>query len=198
MKGRRLAFIAIVLLQIGFLVFMIAGKQYTLASGEKILLKTQPIDPRSLFSGDYVRLAYEISQIDLSKVETDIDYSKDGRYLENRRERIKASSRVYVKLSKKPGDEYWTPVSVTLKKPETGPGEVFIKGKRHYIDARGDTHVMMVSYGIETFYVPEGRGLEIERKINAEDTTFVEVSIDRSGNAVITDLIQDGKPVRFD
>lgn len=203
---RRIIFIVIVLLQIAFLIFMIAGKQYTIAAGQKILLKTAPVDPRSLFSGDYVVLSYDISRIDLNKVKTDIDSSAQRYNYQNRRNRIKASNTVYVKLSKKPGEEYWTPDSVTREKPVVKAGEVFVKGRENYIDMVDKVPVIRISYDFETFYVPEGKGYEIEKNMNNwqsedaehDESTIVELSVDRGGGAVITNLIQYGKPVKFD
>jgi hypothetical protein len=42
-----------------------SGEQWTLETGVPVLLETQPIDPRSLFRGDYVRLNYTVSDLDL-------------------------------------------------------------------------------------------------------------------------------------
>jgi uncharacterized membrane-anchored protein len=59
----RLKFIVIVLLQVVLLVGMIGYRQHWLSSGEKILLRTVPVDPRDIFRGDYVNLNYEISTL---------------------------------------------------------------------------------------------------------------------------------------
>jgi len=45
------------------LVSMVAKKQYTLNTGALVVLKTTPVDPRSLFRGDYVRLNYDINRL---------------------------------------------------------------------------------------------------------------------------------------
>ena len=58
----------LVLVQIGALVAMIANKQWTLNTGTPVLLQTAPVDPRSLFMGDYARLAYSISQLPLDEI----------------------------------------------------------------------------------------------------------------------------------
>lgn len=39
----------------------VADKEKTLASGELILLRLAPVDPRSLMQGDYMRLNYDIT-----------------------------------------------------------------------------------------------------------------------------------------
>ena len=45
------------------LVGMIGVQQYTLNEGTPVLLETEPIDPRSLFRGDFVILNYAISDL---------------------------------------------------------------------------------------------------------------------------------------
>ena len=50
-----------VVIQTGVLVAMVAMKQWTLTTGTPVVLETKPVDPRSLFRGDYVRLNYAIS-----------------------------------------------------------------------------------------------------------------------------------------
>ena len=50
---------AVAVLQVGFLSWMIAGRAAVLRDGAEVLLKVQPIDPRDLLRGDYVRLGYD-------------------------------------------------------------------------------------------------------------------------------------------
>ena len=58
MKRYRIPLLAlVVLLQTAALVGMVAIKQRTLITGTPVLLKTEPVDPRSLFRGDYVILS---------------------------------------------------------------------------------------------------------------------------------------------
>ena len=57
----RLAFGAIVLAQVLLLIGVISQREYSLRHGTEVILQTRPIDPRSLFQGDYAILAYEIS-----------------------------------------------------------------------------------------------------------------------------------------
>ena len=61
----RWKFAFFVLLQVALLVGIIAYRQYWVATGEKILLRTAPVDPRDIFRGDYVSLRYDISTLDL-------------------------------------------------------------------------------------------------------------------------------------
>ena len=65
MTARRSILLAVLVaaLQVGFLGWMIAGRAAILRDGAEALLKVEPIDPRDLLRGDYVRLGYEISRI---------------------------------------------------------------------------------------------------------------------------------------
>ena len=54
----------VILLQIVVLGSEYLGAIYPLWTGEEIKLKTTPVDPRSLFRGNYARLRYGISTIE--------------------------------------------------------------------------------------------------------------------------------------
>ncbi|MCX7923798.1 MAG: GDYXXLXY domain-containing protein [Clostridia bacterium] len=201
MKGRlgfRTKFIIIVIIQLLFLAALAGSKLFTLHTGEVILLKTSPIDPRSLFSGDYVMLNYDISRINLKTVYTDLDTEKlqkdfnAGRHILVNRQLQKA----YVKLVKKDGAKFWQPVSVTSLRPEVKKGEVVIEGREGIYDSWGDKPIVRFKYGIESYYVPEGTGLDIERRAsNANIESYVEVAVDRFGNIGIVAIFEDGKKV---
>ena len=60
---QKAAFITIVIMQIAVLGVMIGNRVCLLDTGVKVLLKCEPVDPRSLISGDYVILNYEISSL---------------------------------------------------------------------------------------------------------------------------------------
>ena len=65
MTGKRLiaAAVLVALAQIGFLGWIIAGRAAILRDGRQVLLKVEPVDPRDLLRGDYVRLGYDISRL---------------------------------------------------------------------------------------------------------------------------------------
>ena len=54
--------LAAILFQFFVLTGMVAVAAMPLLSGTEIKIKTIPVDPRSLFRGNYARLRYEISQ----------------------------------------------------------------------------------------------------------------------------------------
>lgn len=171
-KNRLLMAIAVfwLVLIFGFIVV----KEYTLQTGDEVLLKTMPVDPRDIFRGDFVVLSYEISTLNLDMLETDSADFQQG-------------NTVYVALTPDT-DGYGTPMGVFRERPSEG---LFIKGS-----VRGvGPSTVLVTYGIEHYFVPEGEGLVLERARPGE--LDVLVAIDRRGNAGIKQLIRDGEIVRF-
>lgn len=167
----------IVALQTVALLGMVGIKQYTLSTGSPIVLKTQPIDPRSLFSGDYVRLNYAISDLDIQKLEGDKTFAR--------------GDTVYVVV--KQGSEYWEPVSVHRDYPVTDTGQKVIKGKVQYLnrdqwrspkEPAEPIKQVNVKYGIENYFVPENEGRELERPKPGE-TVSILVVVDKYGNPAI-------------
>jgi len=165
----RLSFIIIVLFQILILVGLMGFNEATLAFGKKVVLQTAPVDPRDIFRGDYVTLRYEISTLsNMPGLQT-----------------VKEGEKAYVRLEQR-GD-IWEATEVSRVYRENWP--VLISGE--VTNIRDDRTIM--EYGIESYFVPEGKGREIER---AEDIK-VRVSIDRSGKAIIENLILDGAPFQL-
>ena len=151
----------------------IAIKEFTLQTGKEVLLKTVPIDPRDLFRGDYVILRYDISNLDLNAIPTDY---KD----------FKSKDKIYVSLNIQDG--YGIPSKLHKEPPEEG---LFIKG----IVKDAGNNMVAVEYGIENYFVPEGKGRNIEQaRGRALDS---KVLIDRFGSAGIKNLLIDGKEVDF-
>lgn len=56
---------ALVLVPLG----LIAWNEYRLSSGERIVLRVQPVDPNDPFRGEYVDLMYPISRLDVRGAE---------------------------------------------------------------------------------------------------------------------------------
>jgi len=176
----KMRILIIALLMTLALIGMVAKKQYTLYTGELVVLKTEPIDPRSLFRGDYVILNYAISRLD----------SKQYPELQ----KLRHNDAVYVTLQQQ--GEFWQAVAVHASYPDqVGAGEVVIRG---HIDqpwlriGRLEGQVR-VDYGIESYFVPEGEGRELERLRNKERLSL-QVAVDRFGNAGIRAVLVDGKP----
>lgn len=185
--GWRIVLIA--LLQSLALIGMVGMKQYTLSTGVPVVLKTEPIDPRSLFSGDYVRLNYSISRLSLDDLGGDKDF--------------KRGDKIYVVLHQ--AGEYWDALGVYRQMPKAQSGQVVIKGKVRYSYTRcrqkkEDTQkkqdkyacqLVQVKYGVENYYVPEGEGRELERP-KAGETVTIRLVVDHYGNAAIKAVLVNG------
>jgi len=173
----------VVILQTAALVGMVALKHRTLVTGTPILLKTEPVDPRSLFRGDYVILNYTIGSLDYAEVEGD-----DG---------FERHDPVYVLL--RHSEEFWEPVSIHRAMPAHGPDSVVIRGRVQYsgIWTGSETRDgINVDYGIESYFVPEGEGREIELPRN-EGKVSILVAVDGKGDAAIKAVLIDGA-VRYE
>jgi uncharacterized membrane-anchored protein len=166
--------IAIVLaVQLAIIASIVAFKQYTVWTGETVVLAVGPVDPRDPFRGDYVTLTYEISRIDP-------DDLLGERY---------GSGTVYVEL-REGRDGIWEAVAIHDERRHEFEDTVLLKGKAEFFGGR--TPLLNVEYGIEELFIPEGSGGAIpwDRDVS------VEIKVDRFGNAVLRHLLVDGE--RFD
>jgi uncharacterized membrane-anchored protein len=176
----------LIIVGIQFLVLLsvIGFKQYTTWTGEIVLLKTTPIDPRDLLRGDFVAVEYQISTIDLDKVAQDDAYG--GPY----------GGTVYVELQR--GDDgYWDAVAVHGGRGHAFAGTVLLRGdiERYYGSDEGrlpSDNTIRIHYGIEQIFVPEGSGGDLPS--GREHVIAVELKVDRFGNAVPRRFFVDGQP----
>jgi uncharacterized membrane-anchored protein len=172
----------------GFILY----KEYTLRTGTEVVLKTEPVDPRDLFRGDYVTLNYEISTLGLEEIQAEDLY-------------FDYNDRIYLALALENG--YGVPKKIYINPPDD---ELYIKGTVKEViydwEAYEDSSIteepylkeLRVEYGIESYFVPEGRGIEIEsQQWTGREGVDVKVVVDRSGNAVIKSLLIDGQEVEI-
>ncbi len=177
--------IFILLIQTVLLLGMIAAKQWTLNSGTEVLLETQPIDPRSLFRGDYVRLNYTINRLYPDQLTGDDEFTKHDR--------------IYLVLT--PADTYWVPASIHRQQPEAKDSQVVIRGEiKRVVTTEWDREQKKtveikridVRYGIENYFVPEGEGMALERPKEGEKVD-IRVAIDSRGGSGIKAVLINGK-----
>lgn len=150
-----LAALAVALVQIGILSWMIIGRAMILRNGHEIVLEVEPVDPRDLLRGDYVRLGYNISRLPGAL------FGAAGATVEA----PPPASRPVVFVRLRAGaDGIWQPVAATYGAPPPAalqPGEVDLRGVADYRTGPA-AQTVLVSYGIERFYLPEGEGKPIE------------------------------------
>lgn len=155
---------------------IIAVKWFTIFFGQEILLKIEPVDPRDLFRGDYVALRYEISRINLNEIPNDSDFF--------------IGDTIYASLSKK--EKFWTIDSVSHSKLVLDENQVCMKGKVE----RTFNDQVIISWGIESYFVPEGKGRQIEQDMVARNVSAI-VSVDFTCSSVLKQLLVNDEPIEF-
>lgn len=163
------------------LVYMIWDRMSLVTTGRIVTLQVIPVDPRDMFRGDFVILSYKISRLDLNQLPGDSD--------------IEGRGPIYVTLEDKGG--VWDAVSVTRKMPTASASQAVIRGEvtSAYRDAQDAKEaIVSVDYGIESFFVPEGKGRPIEDERNKDNVT-VDIALAPGGRAAIKTLKISGQPV---
>ena len=199
---KKILFVFAVLSQIAIYSYMIAKRNHLLKTGKPIMLKCEPVDPRSLFSGDYVILNYEISRLDiklfdgksyqldkgdrvyvgLEKEKIDEEKLKKLKTLKERKDYLKNikfhQARTIVKVNKKSLEKLNEKYSVVMK------GTVI----------SNDSLGLRVRYGVEDYFVPQFEGKKIEKQMSGVSVLVV---ISQSGESAIKKLFINEKEVQF-
>jgi len=175
---RRILVLLCIAAQALVLGVMAGEREIILSTGERIHLRTAPIDPRDPFRGDFVRLRYEISSAAPGQIRGGLrDHAKEKGYP------------VYAVLRQAPEDLYDLDY---LTDEEPGEG-IFLRGRvsTDWRIARAGGAIA-VRYGIEQLFVEQGRGREIERRRGTRNSLQVpmevEVAVGSGGKAVIRDF----------
>jgi len=153
-----LLIIAIVL-QLGFVSYQAISNEHLLRTGAPIKLQIAPIDPRSMMQGDYVTLSYSASAPPPSVLT-----------------KLRETTAHNVKIVLEPdadGVHQFNRLYASVEPLE--PNEVIINGRWDGWNA--------VHYGIETYFVPEGTGVDVQR-----EARFAYARVSSSGNAILERL----------
>lgn len=170
--------VAVILLQLGVLIYMAAQREYIHSTGEVLYFRTMPLDPRDPFRGDYVRLRYDINNI-------------AKRHWQNQGDEIKKGDLVYTRLAQG-GNNVARFISVSTDKPgkrlNAETKNLFIKGRADRSWLFQQPNTIGVRYGIEQYFVQQGVGIELEEKMGMRNEIQVpmevEVAIGGDGTAV--------------
>lgn len=167
---RKAAVFIALAFQLIVLLVMAGQREYIVRAGDRLYLRTAPIDPRDLFRGDFVRLDYPFSRIGPRQLGDQLTLDD-----------LRKGMRVYAVLQ--PGPEGLAELDyLTASEPDGG---LFIRGRVR--STYGSAHI---AYGIEAYFVEQGKGLEIEQKRGTRGgmqvPMEVEVALGGSGTAVIT------------
>jgi uncharacterized membrane-anchored protein len=148
----------ILLLQVASLLGLYAYHSHIEKAGKTYLIKCAPVDPRDLLSGDYVSLRYEIGL--LPERFEELDYK---------------NKEVYVTLE--PSGPVWEVQDVSNVPPAEG---------KPYLKGQGNGRE--IKYGIEKYYIPEGKGK------NVPGNLYAQIVIQPGGIAQLKKLYSDGTP----
>ncbi len=169
----QVLFLVAAVVQIVIVLGFVGAREALLRRGQEIVLATVPVDPRDLFRGDYVVLRYEVSSVDLcfgsvgSRIYVPLVRSGDV-YVQANAERVRPSEDL-----------------TDLRSRHQGP---LLKGRieSREITTPNNLRGCEVSYGIESYFVPEGTGREIEQQ---QGDITMRVMVDGEGRAAIAGLV---------
>ncbi len=243
----RKRFILAVSLQFAVLIGILAYRAHWVATGQRVVLRTAPVDPRDIFRGEYLELSYEISTLvpgqlgtrerflEGERVYVGLEPTEDGtyrasslgkrppaegRFIQGRVGSALVSSRCEISLREDSGLLHRLRSSDCsgLKKGTRGSLCVSDEGAvlpytRPDLSGKGDCRrgrelvgvienvkvetdqTLNIDYGIESYFVEEGRGRAIESSRDAR-ALKVEVSLRKDGKGIITGLWMEGRQIR--
>jgi uncharacterized membrane-anchored protein len=156
-------------LQLLVLVWMVAANTVPWHRSQTVYLRVVPLDPRDLMRGDYVTLAYDINRIPAGRVAGMGTLSRDQW----------AGRTVYVELEPEPGGRHYRGGSASIAQPAEGR---FIRGTL--------TGPNWIEFGIESFFVQEGKGKEYEQAIRNRKLS-AEIALTPDGRGAVRRLVFD-------
>jgi uncharacterized membrane-anchored protein len=144
-----------------------------LATGADVLLRIEPVDPRDPLRGDHVTFQYAISRLDASLFRGVIPHR---------------GAEVFVVIA--PRGRTWEAVAADTRPPRD-PGAVFVRGRAISTPAPQRPGAVHVTYGIEEYFIPEGRGSGFDFR---RHDVVGQVAVDGRGRSVLRQLYVDGRP----
>ena len=133
-------------------------------TGQTILVRVVPVDPRDLFRGDYVILGYDFSRV---------PHGTPG----IRTDALPSLQPVYVTLVPDADGKHWKAEKFSAERPQSG---LYLQGKI--------TGSWRAEYGIESFFVQEGKGRMYENAVRNRKLS-AEIAVDDSGKAALKRLV---------
>lgn len=160
----RVGLAVAIMLQLFVLSGMVVKAAMPLWTGTEIRIKTIPIDPRSMFRGNYARLNYAISVLPEDALSST--------------EELRLGEIVYVSLQEGAGGLYEY-AAASLTQPDEG---IFLRGRisANYIPYR-------VNYGIDAFFAPKEKALQLEQELR--DGGVAVLMVTASGKVALKDVV---------
>lgn len=164
-------FSLLVAAQVAFLLGWAGYHEVVRHGAPVVVLKAKPVDPQDLLRGDYLRLRFDISDAPIE--------GADGHGAVSPAQ----SNDVWVLLE--PRGRYHVAVRASRSSLDPGPGQVLVRGRMAPSFGRRSPGI---EYGIERYYVPEGRGSPRFQLME------VEAAVGFSHRLSIRRLLLDGRP----
>lgn len=176
--NRRILLVLAIIAQVSVLFYMSGKREFIHQNGTEVYLRSAPIDPRDPFRGDFVRLCYDVSSV----------HSSDYKGVEQI-ESFKDGDIVYAVLAKQSEDVF----GFDYLTDEEVEGAVYIKGRVHsewrFACGVNISSTTKVKYGIEQYFVQQGKGIEMEERLGERTGMQVpmelQLGIGGDGTAVI-------------
>ena len=176
---------------------MLTAHAWPLWTGRTVILAVRPVDPRDLFRGEFVRLDTPLTTISI--VRPSASSAGDATLVTTVGEWPSGDMRgrvVYVQLEPRPD------VPATALGPEYRAVTISVNPVKGALNLRGRVRSVItqdavrVDYGLDAFFMEEGKPRGIEDAIRAGRRVQMEVAVASSGRARIRNLIVDGTPLR--
>ncbi len=159
-------FAIVVALQVLFLLGWAAYHERERASATVVLLETVPVDPRDLLRGDYMILGYKIGRVPAPAGPGTKEYGTP----------------IWVTL--RPNGRFHEVADASWAEPEhPAAGGIVVRGR---VISRPTEATLRVEYGIEKYFVPEGKGSPRFREM------VVEATVTASRRLAIRRVLIDG------
>ncbi len=173
-----LAIAIVALVQTVALASIVYGRVSLLKDGREIVAEVIPVDPRDIFRGDYVILGYGFTRGEIPAPEE-----------------TNQGDTIYVTLKPGAAEGQWEVAGLSLTNAQPAdPAQVVLKGIVSYVSnpVGNEPRKVSVRYGIESYFVPEGTGRELEQQVRDKKISAV-LAVGKSGEVAIKALVVDGK-----
>lgn len=187
--NRKLAFQLAVALQLVFLGWMVAAKERTLATGTRVVLRVQPVDPTDYRSGRYIQITPAIARIDPEKVKVvrgDTGAAAPAGSADSGLASLTGRT-VFVELTHK--GELWEATRVVVEGAGILPHTPFLRAR---VTMPFDA-TLRLDYSLERFYIPADGHDPSGLARDPDHSVRVVVRVPSDGAGVIEDLLVDGK-----
>jgi len=153
-----------------FLIYMVVHHENQRRDGQEIILSMEPIDPRSLFRGHYVRVQTPLSLLEPKNLQGDNSFER--------------GQIIYVTIEPNQNGN-WEAVSLSHQRPTSS--QTFIKGRVKRAHKR-----LRVVYNIESYFADKASAKLLEKQLADHEMRLI-IALGKDGNAVIKGIQIDGE-----